>query len=79
MGSSHDSKITAISFSPDSKYIASGGIDCKIVVREVAKHMNKVAFNNAHKGFISRLLFLDNNTLASAGEDAAVNVWNVQV
>jgi WD40 repeat protein len=71
-------QIVCSAFSPDSKYIATGGFDKKIIIRD-ALTGSVVKELTGLKDFPLSLVFsFDGNYLISGGKDAKVTVWNLQ-
>jgi WD40 repeat protein/serine/threonine protein kinase len=73
----HDQWAYRVTFSPDGKWLASGGWD-KVVRVWDTENWN-VRELRGHRAFIRGLAFShDSRTLASTGEDLAVRIWDVE-
>jgi len=73
----HTARIDALAFSPDSLRVASGGLDQIIIVWSLENPTNRVTIKGAHQGGITEIVWLDNKTIASAGQDCTIRSWNV--
>jgi len=73
----HTARIDALAFSPDSKRIASAGLDQTIIIWSLENPTNRVTIKGAHQGGITEVVWLDDKTIASAGQDCTIRSWNV--
>lgn len=73
----HSARINALSWSDDSMYAVSGGLDTNVFVWSVANPMKHVAIKNAHQESVTGVTFLDQNTVVSTGNDACVKTWSI--
>lgn len=71
----HTARVAAVAFSPDSQYVASGSLDQNIIIWSLANPSSRQTIKRAHQGGVSKLLWIDNETLASAGQDGFVRTW----
>lgn len=72
----HDGAVTTIAFSPDSRFIASGGMDGVIKLWSVAGSHESGTFRG-HTGPVWTLAWSrDGQWLVSGSEDGAVKVWD---
>jgi len=73
----HTARINGLAFSPDSQHIVSGGLDRMIIVWNVAEPSKRVTIKDAHHGGVNTVLFIDDNTVLSAGQDCALKTWTI--
>lgn len=75
----HTAKVNCLAWSPDSKILASGGLDTNLIAwfpQEPKKHS---ILKHAHpQSQITRVAFISNNKLASAGQDATLRIWSIE-
>jgi WD40 repeat protein len=72
----HQSKITCLGWAPDSRRVATGGLDSKIIVWDVeGGPTKKIVFERANVGGISAVRFLSPSRFASTGSDCSVKIW----
>jgi len=76
---SAQSKLVSCHFSPDSRYMALGGVDSNILVCDTTTPMDSpIKILRAHPlGCISRVRWLNNNTIVSTGSDMQVRQWTI--
>jgi WD40 repeat protein len=58
--------------------LVSGALDGSIYVWSVQEPSKRVAIKDAHRGGVNATLFIDANTVASAGQDCTVKTWNIK-
>jgi WD40 repeat protein len=73
----HTSTINSLSFSPDSLFLASASLDQDIYIWNPAKVMQKVRIALAHRGGVNQVLWLNNNEIATGGQDCCIKTWSV--
>lgn len=71
----HTSTINSLSFSPDSQILASGSLDQDIYFWNPANAMQKSRIPLAHRGGVNQVLWLNNNEIASGGQDCCLKTW----
>jgi WD40 repeat protein len=71
----HPGKVGAVAFSPDGRWLASGGWDCPIVVRDLSQAGKSIELpGSPHSTF--RLAFSpDGSCLAAAGLNRSLRLW----
>lgn len=81
----HDDGITALAFSPDGRYFASGSHDNNIILWETATGKQLYVFDaehgvtEPHQGTITALHFTPQSRLVSASRDGTLRVWELHV
>ncbi|XP_042403550.1 actin-interacting protein 1-2-like [Zingiber officinale] len=74
----HSARINCLAWSPDSHLIATGSLDTCVIIYELGKPASsRITIKGAHQGGVYGVAFIDENSLASAGEDACVRVWTL--
>lgn len=73
----HTSKITDLVWSSDNRILASCGQDENIFLWCLNKKMKRVHYSYVHRGGVTSMSFLDNETLLSVGVDGCVCKWSV--
>lgn len=78
--SAHTARVTCISWDSKGQYAASGSLDTNIFVwcLEKKNQGKRIKAANAHKDGVNGISWIDGATLASAGADATVKVWDVK-
>lgn len=75
----HTARINCVAWSPDNRMVATGSLDTCVIVYEVDKAAStRTTIKCAHLGGVYGLVFSDENSVVSAGEDACVRVWKLQ-
>jgi len=72
----HSARITCLTWS-SSAVLASGSIDSTIIVWDDKIKAPKHKVTRAHAGPTAAICFVNEATLASAGADAMIKLWNV--
>lgn len=76
----HAGRATALAWSPDGRYLATGGEDQNLVVSEGRKPWSRVAQWQGHRGTVRSVAFDSSSRwLASGGDDAGVHLWDLQL
>ncbi len=70
----HEGGALSVAFTPDSKYIVSGGVDKKIRVWDVAAGLLLWEVSG-HTGAVTRVLAPTEDTIVSASADGTVRFW----
>jgi WD40 repeat protein len=76
--------LTALAYSPDGKAIALGYQNGVVECFEVKRLSGKPSISarptviHAHQGMVAGLSFVDGNSLATAGKDGLIKIWDLQ-
>ncbi|CAH1725408.1 hypothetical protein AGLY_012918 [Aphis glycines] len=74
----HNARVNSVAWSPNSKQVASGSLDTTIIVWSVTSPNKHTIIKNAHpQSQITRVLWLDDETIVSVGQDCNTKIWNV--
>jgi len=74
----HSAKVNCVAWSPDSNFVASGSLDCNIIVWSVDQPSKHLTVKNAHpQSQITRVAWLSNSSFVSCGQDANVKIWDI--
>ena len=73
----HTSTVNSLAFSPDSIFLASASLDQDIYIWNPAKVMQKLRIPLAHRGGVNQVLWLNNNEIATGGQDCCIKTWSV--
>src|SRR5262249_1621490 len=74
----HQDTVTAIAFSPDSRYLASSSLDKTIRLWDVSNQKNVFAFRGHASGVTCVVFSPDGRYVASASMDHTVRLWNTE-
>ncbi|CAN7990105.1 unnamed protein product [Ixodes hexagonus] len=75
----HTARVNCIGWSPDSKFLATGSLDTGVIIWSTEQPMKHINIKKAHpQSQITRLAWLDNSTIVSAGQDSNVKIWEVK-
>jgi WD40 repeat protein len=74
----HNARVNSVAWSPDSLLVASGSLDTSIIIWSVEKPAKHIIIKNAHaQSQVTRLAWLDNQTLVSVGQDCNTKLWTI--
>uniref|UniRef100_A0A8R1DIW0 Actin-interacting protein 1 n=1 Tax=Caenorhabditis japonica TaxID=281687 RepID=A0A8R1DIW0_CAEJA len=75
----HTAKVASVSWSPDNVRLATGSLDNSIIVWNMNKASeHPIIIKGAHAmSSVNAVLWLDETTLVSAGQDSNIKFWNV--
>nr|KAJ3422867.1 WD repeat-containing protein 1 [Polyrhizophydium stewartii] len=73
----HTARVNSISWSPDGLHAVSGGLDTNVEVWSVEKPMKHISIKGAHQDSVTGAVFIDNNTIATSGQDAQIKIWSL--
>ncbi|KAJ1017998.1 hypothetical protein NDA13_006606 [Ustilago tritici] len=74
----HSARINDIKFSPDGTHAVSASLDTHVYVWSVKKPAKNIAIKNAHANGVQAVAWVGDDTVASAGADAALRIWAVK-
>ncbi|KAL1497641.1 hypothetical protein ABEB36_008566 [Hypothenemus hampei] len=74
----HNARVNCVAWSPDSLLVASGSLDTSIIIWSVEKPAKHIIIKNAHaQSQITKLSWVDNNTVVSVGQDCNTKLWTI--
>jgi WD40 repeat protein len=74
----HSAKVNGLAWCPDNVHVASGGLDGNIIIWNVAQPNNRIMVKLAHFGGVKDMIWLNESTLATVGQDCALKTWKIQ-
>eukprot|EP01113_Clastostelium_recurvatum_P019475 TRINITY_DN2296_c0_g1_i4.p1 TRINITY_DN2296_c0_g1~~TRINITY_DN2296_c0_g1_i4.p1 ORF type:complete len:628 (-),score=239.85 TRINITY_DN2296_c0_g1_i4:46-1854(-) len=74
----HSARVNSLAWAPNSLYLASGALDLSVYVWSIEKPDKRVVVKLAHQGGVNDVVWMDDNTLASVGQDATIKTWNIK-
>ncbi|ESO04710.1 hypothetical protein HELRODRAFT_156976 [Helobdella robusta] len=75
----HTARVNSINWSPDSKHLASGALDTHCIIWDPSSKTNYTVIKGAHpQSQVTRVEWVDNNTLLSVGQDSCVKQWSIK-
>jgi len=74
----HNARVTSLSWNPNSNNIVTGSLDSHVYVWSVSEPSKHIAIKNAHRGGVNSVLWVDENTVASAGLDCSIKTWTIK-
>nr|CAD7434567.1 unnamed protein product [Timema monikensis] len=74
----HNARVNCVAWSPNSLLVASGSLDTTIIIWSTHNPAKHTIIKNAHpQSQITRLAWLDDETLVSVGQDCNTKLWNI--
>lgn len=74
----HNARVNCVAWSPNSLLVASGSLDTTIIIWSVQHPAKHTIIKNAHpQSQITRLAWLDDETLVSVGQDCNTKIWGI--
>ncbi|CAG4985593.1 unnamed protein product [Colias eurytheme] len=74
----HTARVNCVSWSPDGNRVVSGSLDTTLIVWSVSAPAKHLTVKNAHpQSQITGAVWIDDETIASVGQDANTRIWNV--
>ncbi|EJW73840.1 hypothetical protein WUBG_15253 [Wuchereria bancrofti] len=77
----HSARVTCSAWSPDSRFVATGGIDTNVIVWDL-KHSGEhpIIIKGAHTmSPINGIDWLGPNRIITVGQDSVLKIWTVNV
>lgn len=75
----HNARVNSVAWCPDSTMVASGSLDTTIIIWSVTNPAKHTIIKNAHpQSQITRLVWLDEETLISVGQDCNTKIWRIE-
>ncbi|KAK2705767.1 actin-interacting protein 1-like isoform X2 [Artemia franciscana] len=75
----HSAKVNSIAWSPNSLFVASGGLDCVLIIWSVEKPSKHLIIKNAHpQSQITNVAWLDDSAVVTVGQDSNTKIWEIQ-
>lgn len=75
----HTAKVNCLAWSPNSKILASGGLDTNLIAWFPSQPNKHFIIKHAHpQSQITRVAFVNDNLIASTGQDATVRIWSIE-
>ncbi|KAH6600147.1 hypothetical protein BASA50_002539 [Batrachochytrium salamandrivorans] len=73
----HTARVNCVSWSPSGLHAVSGSLDTNVEVWSVEKPMKHISIKCAHQDSVTGAIFIDENTIASCGQDAQIKIWSL--
>lgn len=74
----HTARVNSLAWHPNSKYIASGALDSNVYVWSIEDPSKRVYVRLAHQGGVNDVAWVEDNVLASAGQDCTIKTWSIK-
>jgi len=75
----HNSRVESVAWAPNSKHLATVGNDSQLILWNAEQPDWKQIVKNAHQGVIKGVVWVDQQTLLTAGQDQTMKSWTVKV
>jgi len=73
----HTARVNSLNWSPDSIHLVSGSLDSSVYIWDVQSPDKRLTVKDAHHGGVNSSIWLDANTIATAGQDCCIKTWTV--
>jgi len=73
----HVARINDIAWTSDSLHLASASLDGALYVWSIQSPLQRIAMKDAHRGGANNILWLNDNTLLSSGQDCTIKSWAI--
>ncbi|XP_031778708.1 actin-interacting protein 1 isoform X1 [Nasonia vitripennis] len=75
----HNARVNTVAWNPESSMVASGSLDTTIIIWSVTNPAKHTIIKNAHsQSQITQLVWLDEETVISVGQDCNTKIWRVE-
>jgi len=74
----HTARVNRINWSTNSQNVVSGSLDGSIYVWSVIEPSKRITVKDAHRGGVNDVVFLDEFTIASVGQDCTLKTWSLK-
>lgn len=75
--SAHSARVNSLSWTPDSRHLASGSLDTHVYIWSTEKLLQNIVIKNAASNGVNGVLWVGSTKLASSGADGIVRLWDV--
>uniref|UniRef100_A0A7E4W357 Actin-interacting protein 1 n=1 Tax=Panagrellus redivivus TaxID=6233 RepID=A0A7E4W357_PANRE len=77
----HNARVNSAAWSPNSRYVASGGLDTNVNIWDLQKSGDSpIEIRGAHASSpINAIAWLDNKTILTAGQDSNIKIWSIKL
>jgi len=73
----HTARVSSLAWSPDSLHLVSGSLDSNLFVWSIENPNKRVQVKEAHTAGVTGCIFINNNTVASVGQDCTLKTWRI--
>lgn len=72
----HNKWLFAASFSPSGKHFATASADNTSIIYDIISR-EPICVLNGHKGWVWSVIFIDENTVVTGGQDSKIIIWKI--
>jgi WD40 repeat protein len=73
----HTARVNKLAWTSDSLHLASAGLDGHLYVWDIQKPDKRIHIKDAHRGGANTVFWVDDHTVASAGQDCTIKTFTV--